>query len=68
MEDVVFKDGCMYVLTYETRDVLYSVFDSYLKAYEESTGKLLTVDNLDNYYLCRYTLWMNCLLWQRQMW
>lgn len=31
----------MYVLTYETRDVLYSVFDSYLRAYEEGTGKLL---------------------------
>lgn len=40
VEDVAFKDGCMYVLTYENRDELYSVFDSYLEAYEESTGKL----------------------------
>lgn len=41
VEDVAFKDGCMYVLTYENRDELYSVFDSYLEEYEESTGKLL---------------------------
>lgn len=25
VEDVVFRDGCMYVLTYENRDELYSV-------------------------------------------
>ena len=39
--DVAFRDGYMYVLSYEAQDELYSAFDSFLAVYGEGTGQLL---------------------------
>lgn len=39
--DVAFRNGYMYILSYEAQDELYSAFDSFLAVYREGTGQLL---------------------------